>query len=72
MFRHTCEAAVAAGARSLALWVFWENGPAVRVYRTVGFALDEGKPVKWLMRQFPYESAPVPHIYVKMTRAEER
>ena len=68
VFRETCNAAMTAGARSLALWVFWENQPAVRVYTAQGFAIDEGEPVKWFVRQFPQESHPTAHAYIKMTR----
>ena len=68
VFRHICEKAIAAGVRCLTLWVFWDNLPAVRVYRAEGFVLDEGEPPKWLIRQFPNERAPAPHTYVKMIR----
>ena len=71
VFRHTCEKAIAAGARCLTLWVFGDNLPAVRVYRAEGFVLDANEASKWLIRQFPHEHAPVPHIYVKMIRPVE-
>ena len=72
VFRHICETAVAAGARCLTLWVFSDNLPAMRVYRSEGFVLDESEPLKWLIRQFPHEIAPAPHTYVKMSRFIQR
>ena len=72
VFRHICETAVAAGARCLTLWVFSDNLPAMRVYRSEGFVLDESEPLKWLIRQFPHEIAPAPHTYVKMSRSLQR
>ncbi|MSQ50372.1 MAG: GNAT family N-acetyltransferase [Betaproteobacteria bacterium] len=68
VFRRLCELSMAAGSRRLALWVFLENLPAIRVYRAEGFVPDENTPVKWIMRQFPHEGAPAPHAYVKMIR----
>lgn len=68
VFYQTCNAALAAGAESLALWVFWENEPAVRVYTAQNFAIDECAPVKWFVRQFPQEPHPAPHAYIKMIR----
>ena len=68
VFYATCNAAMAAGAKDLALWVFWDNRYAVRVYSAQGFAIDASEPVKWFVRQFPQESHPAPHAYIKMTR----
>ena len=69
VFRHICETAFAAGARCLTLWVFSDNVAAIRVYRSEGFVLDESEPLKCLIRQFPNDSAPAPHTYVKMSRS---
>ena len=68
VFYETCREACAAGARRLALWVFWDNEPAVHVYRAQNFVIDESEPVKWFVRQFPQEIRPAPHAYIKMTR----
>ena len=68
VFRATCNAALAAGAGSLALWVFRENQPAVRVYSVQNFAVDENEPVKWFVRQFPQDLYAAPHAYIKMIR----
>ncbi len=68
VFYETCNAALAAGAGRLALWVFWDNKPAVQVYRAQSFAIDASEPVKWFVRQFPQEPYPAPHAYIKMIR----
>jgi RimJ/RimL family protein N-acetyltransferase len=68
VFYETCNAALAAGAGSLALWVFWDNKPAVRVYRAQSFAIAESEPVKWFVRRFPQGLYPAPHAYIKMIR----
>lgn len=66
VFNATCDAALAVGARSLALWVFLENRVAFRVYAARGFEIDETEPVKWFVRRFPDEAGAAPHAYVKM------
>lgn len=68
VFHATCDAALHAGASSLALWVFRDNLAAVRVYAAQNFTIDETEPVKWISRQFPQETAPAQHAYIKMIR----
>jgi RimJ/RimL family protein N-acetyltransferase len=68
VFLATCEAALATGAAKLALWVFLENEPAMRVYAAQNFTIDESEPVKWFVRQFPAQAAATPHAYIRMVR----
>jgi RimJ/RimL family protein N-acetyltransferase len=68
VFRATCDAALQAGAGSLALWVFRDNLAAVRVYTAQNFTIDETEPVKWFVRQLPTDYAPARHAYIKMIR----
>ena len=68
VFHETCNEALARGANKLTLWVFWDNELAVRIYKAQNFAIDESEPVKWYVRQFPQETRPAPHAYIKMTR----